>query len=58
MQMEVNNPGADPLRATLMRFGAPANAPAPRVDPPPGAPPQATPAPTGAVRSQPLAAPR
>ena len=58
MQMEVNNPGADPLRAILMRYGAPAAAPAPRLDPPPGAPPPTSPAPTGAVRSQPLAAPR
>jgi hypothetical protein len=35
MAMRVNNPAADPLRAVLMRFGAPAPAPAPM---PPAAP--------------------
>ena len=32
MQMEVNNPGADPLRATLGRYGGPVTA---QLDPPP-----------------------
>ena len=59
MQMQVNNPGADPLRATLMRYGAPLAAPTPHLDQQPAEPPPTAPAaPAGAVRSQPLAAPR
>lgn len=52
--MEVHNPGSDPLRAALMRFGAPEPAAAPAL-PPPATPGAA--APSGAVRSEPLPSP-
>lgn len=56
--MEVHNPGADPLRAALMRHGAAAGSPMPRAaEPPPGLPP-ATMQPafpqSGGVQSSPL----
>jgi lipid-binding SYLF domain-containing protein len=56
--MEVHNPGADPLRAALMRHGAAAGSPMPQpAEPPPGAPP-ATMQPaypqSGGVQSSPL----
>jgi hypothetical protein len=63
MAMRVNNPAADPLRAVLMRYGAPNAAPLP---PPPGAyyaPPPQQPmgyaaAPNGPVQEQSLPPPR
>ena len=67
VQMQANNPGADPLRAILTRFGAQTAPTAPPAMPPPvppaappvyGTPPTTAPtAPTGTVRSTPLPAP-
>jgi lipid-binding SYLF domain-containing protein len=64
MAMRVNNPGADPLRAALMRFGAP-NAPppqsyaaAPAYGAPQDAPPPPAYAPNTPVQQQELAPPR
>lgn len=55
--MEVHNPGADPLRAVLLRYGSGA-APAATAAPPPvaapGGAPALAPAPSGAVQSTPL----
>jgi lipid-binding SYLF domain-containing protein len=66
MAMRVNNPAADPLRTVLMRYGAPAQAPAlppaaAYYPPPPDQAPvgyAAVPAPTGPVQQQSLAPPR
>lgn len=73
VQMQANNPGADPLRAILMQWGAPAapvaapypvaSAPppaygAPAYTPASAAPQPLTSAPTGSVQSQPLPAPQ
>ena len=60
MAMRVNNPAADPLRTVLMRYGAPASAPA---LPPPVAYAQPDPqmgyaAPNGSVQQQSLPPPR
>jgi len=56
--MEVHNPGADPLRAVLMRYGSGA-APAPAgMTAAPPASPAMTPAPPGTVQTAPLPAPR
>ena len=60
MAMRVNNPAADPLRGVLMRYGAPASAPA---LPPPVAYAQPDPqmgyaAPNGSVQQQSLPPPR
>ncbi len=61
MAMRVNNPAADPLRAVLMRYGAPA---APSLPPPVAYQPQGEPqmgfatAPTGSVQQQSLPPPR
>jgi lipid-binding SYLF domain-containing protein len=52
MQMQANNPGADPLRAVLTRYGSPT--PVAYAAPPPAYAPM----PQGAVRATPLAPPR
>lgn len=55
--MQANNPGANPLRATLMRYGNTAPARTPSMPPPVReslSPSQAQPAPHGAVDSAPL----
>lgn len=56
--MEVHNPGADPLRAALMRHGAAAGSPMPQPAEPPPGPPPATMQPaypqSGGVQSSPL----
>jgi lipid-binding SYLF domain-containing protein len=56
--MEVHNPGADPLRAALMRHGAAAGSPIPQPAEPPPGPPPATMQPaypqSGGVQSSPL----
>jgi lipid-binding SYLF domain-containing protein len=56
--MEVHNPGADPLRAALMRHGAAAGSPVPQPAEPPPGPPPATMQPaypqSGGVQSSPL----
>ena len=70
VQMQANNPGADPLRAMLMKWATPGPAMATAAAYPPSyqaAPPAYTPAaatprplapaPTGAVQSQPLPPP-
>ena len=54
VQMSANNPGADPLRAALMRYGTP-GAPAPLAPASAGlGAPDAAAAPPGSVRSAPL----
>ncbi len=57
VNMEVHNPGADPLRAVLMRFGGqPAAAPATTLSPSP-APAAAAPVRRGRVQTESLSAP-
>ena len=59
--MEVSNPGADPLREIMTRYGAPVAeaAPAPALPPPTPLQPQGQPqAPRGPIQQQPLAPPR
>jgi lipid-binding SYLF domain-containing protein len=64
--MQGSNPGADPLRQVLTRYGSPAAAPLPPAQtgappPPPTEPPLGPPAgaaPTGAVQQQPLPPPK
>jgi lipid-binding SYLF domain-containing protein len=63
MAMRVNNPAADPLRAVLMRYGAPGGPPPPPAayyQPPPPAQPQVgyAAAPAGPVQEQSLPPPR
>jgi lipid-binding SYLF domain-containing protein len=62
MAMRVNNPAADPLRAVLMRYGAPASSPPPAAYYQPPAPQEApmgyAAAPAGPVQEQSLPPPR
>jgi len=59
--MEAHNPGSDPLRAALMRYGAPeasaAVAPLAAAPPPATAPRAGTPAPAGRIQQESLQAP-
>ncbi len=60
MAMRVNNPGSDPLRAALMRYGAPpvrSYAAAPSYGAPPEAPPPPPPQDAGPVQQQNLPPP-
>jgi lipid-binding SYLF domain-containing protein len=66
LQMQASNPGADPLRAVLMRYGSPGRAsvqpgyapPRQGASYPPGPYPAPAPAPSGRVQAAPLPPPR